>query len=242
MILTTMSLWMCASVHNSSAAMTHLLVRVLLLNHCDRMTGNVPATICRTRQQKDVWAVQQPQRREEGDESVSLNAEPTVLAGCLCSVFRHQMCLHTCMCSVYTLDHPWNLHDKSTQLASSRPVSIMLSQFIHSRLHSILGPALALLRFAPVETAKAVHITVAGTASMVGEALHQTTSTLSAATEESVQQIARRTHTEKVSKAGCPLRTRASQTLPRGGVCMRPQSIGNCEGGHSSLAAQSQAF
>ena len=156
MILTTMSLWMCASVHNSSAAMTHLLVRVLLLNHCDRMTGNVPATICRTRQQKDLWAVQQPQRREEGDESVSLNAEPTVLAGCLCSVFslRHQMCLHTCMCSVYTLDHPWNLHDKSTRLASSRPVSIMLSHFIHSRLHSILGPALALLRFAPVETAK----------------------------------------------------------------------------------------
>ena len=83
----------------------------------------------------------------------------------------------------------------------------MLREQTHSRLHSILGPALALLRFAPVETAKAVHITVAGTASMVGEALHQTTSTLSAATEESVQQIARRTHTERVGKTGCLLMT-----------------------------------
>ena len=88
----------------------------------------------------------------------------------------------------------------------------MLSQCMHSRLLSILGPVLAVLRFAPVETAKAVHITVAGTASMVGEALHQTTSTISAATEESVQQIARRTHTEKVGQAGWPLRTRARQT------------------------------
>ena len=91
---------------------------------------------------------------------------------------------------------------------------ITLSHLIHSRLHSILGPALAVLRFAPVETAKAVHITVAGTASMVGEALHQTTSTISAATEESVQQIARRTHTEKVGKTGRPLGTHSRQILP----------------------------
>ena len=99
---------------------------------------------------------------------------------------------------------------------------------MHGRLHSILGPALALLRFAPVETAKAVHITVAGTASMVGEALHQTTSTISAATEESVQQIARRTHTEKVGSGfltllagqAAPLWTRARQAMPHGGVYM----------------------
>ncbi|CAK0734393.1 hypothetical protein CVIRNUC_000425 [Coccomyxa viridis] len=83
------------------------------------------------------------------------------------------------------------------------------------RLHSILGPALALLRFAPVETAKAVHITVAGTASMVGEALHQTTSTLSAATEESVQQIARRTHTEKVVKSTRQRWRKATADVPK---------------------------
>ena len=104
----------------------------------------------------------------------------------------------------------------------------MLSRYTHSRLLSILGSALAVLRFAPMETAKAVQITVAGTVSMVGEALHQTTSTLSAATEESVQQIARRTHTEKVGKAGSPLRTTARQTLPQCSVRMRPRSMGKC--------------
>ena len=102
----------------------------------------------------------------------------------------------------------------------------MLSQDIHSRLLNILGPALALLRFAPVETAKAVHITVAGTASMVGEALHQTTSTLSAATEESVQQIARRTHTEKVGKAGWPLMTESMTGLASMWCATRPQMMG----------------
>ncbi len=61
----------------------------------------------------------------------------------------------------------------------------------------MLGPALAALQFAPVETVKAVHITVTGTASMVGRALSQTTQTISHATEEGVQEIARRTQTEK---------------------------------------------
>ncbi len=65
----------------------------------------------------------------------------------------------------------------------------------------MLGPALAALQFAPVETAKAVHITVTGTASMVGRALSRTTQTISHATEEGVQEIARRTQTEKAS--GC---------------------------------------
>ena len=65
------------------------------------------------------------------------------------------------------------------------------------RIVGMLGSALAALQFAPVETAKAVHITVTGTASMVGRALSQTTQTISHATEEGVQEIARRTQTEK---------------------------------------------
>ena len=69
---------------------------------------------------------------------------------------------------------------------------------------SMLRPALAALRFAPVETAKAVHSTVVGTASMVGEAVSKTSKTISHATEESVQEIARRTQTEKASACSCP--------------------------------------
>lgn len=65
------------------------------------------------------------------------------------------------------------------------------------RILRLLTAALAMLRCAPVETAKAVHITVMGTASMVGKALSHTTKTISTATEESVQHIAQRTHTEK---------------------------------------------
>ena len=67
------------------------------------------------------------------------------------------------------------------------------------RILRLLGPALAMLRFAPVETAKAVHITVAGTASMVGKAMGSATKTISSATGESMHTIAKKTRTDKVS-------------------------------------------
>jgi hypothetical protein len=67
------------------------------------------------------------------------------------------------------------------------------------RILRLLGPALAMLRFAPVETAKAVHITVAGTASMMGKAMGSATKTISSATGESMHTIAKKTRTDKVS-------------------------------------------
>ena len=67
------------------------------------------------------------------------------------------------------------------------------------RILRLLGPALAILRFAPVETAKAVHITVAGTASMVGKAMGSATKTIGSATGESMHTIAKKTRTDKVS-------------------------------------------
>ena len=77
----------------------------------------------------------------------------------------------------------------------------------------MLGPALAALQFAPLETAKAVHITVAGTASMVGRAVSRTTKTISHATEESVQEIARRTQTEQASACTLAGHWRAPSTM-----------------------------
>ncbi|CAL5225595.1 g8443 [Coccomyxa viridis] len=83
------------------------------------------------------------------------------------------------------------------------------------RISGMLGPALAALQFAPVETAKAVHITVTGTASMVGRALSRTTQTISHATEEGVQEIARRTQTEKVVDTTRQRWKRATADLPK---------------------------
>ena len=77
----------------------------------------------------------------------------------------------------------------------------------------MLGPALAAVQFAPLETAKAVHITVAGTASMVGRAVSRTRKTISHATEESVQEIARRTQTEQASSCTLARFERALLTM-----------------------------
>ena len=72
------------------------------------------------------------------------------------------------------------------------------------RILRLLGPALAMLRFAPVETAKAVHITVAGTVSMLGKAVGSATKTISSATGESMHTIAKKTRTDKVSAPCTP--------------------------------------
>ena len=62
--------------------------------------------------------------------------------------------------------------------------------------------AVKTLQIAPVETAKAVQVTVEGTASMVGQAIQSCTETVKAATEESMQQLAESTRNAKVDL--CP--------------------------------------
>lgn len=61
-----------------------------------------------------------------------------------------------------------------------------------------LFTAVRTLQIAPVETAKAVQVTVEGTASMVGQAFQSCTETVKAATEESIQQLAESTRNAKV--------------------------------------------
>ena len=61
-----------------------------------------------------------------------------------------------------------------------------------------LFTAVRTLQIAPVETAKAVQVTVEGTASMVGQAFQSCTDTVKAATEESIQQLAESTRNAKV--------------------------------------------
>lgn len=54
------------------------------------------------------------------------------------------------------------------------------------------------MQIAPVETVKAVQVTVGGTASMVGQALHSCSETVQAATEESVHQLKKSSSQAKV--------------------------------------------
>lgn len=61
--------------------------------------------------------------------------------------------------------------------------------------------AVRTVQIAPVETAKAVQVTVEGTASMVGQAFQSCTETVKAATEESMQQLAETTKNAKVALA-----------------------------------------
>lgn len=63
--------------------------------------------------------------------------------------------------------------------------------------------AVKALQIAPVETAKAVQVTVEGTASMVGQAFQSCTETVTAATQESMQQLAESTRNAKVLCMHC---------------------------------------
>lgn len=62
----------------------------------------------------------------------------------------------------------------------------------------MLLTAVQTLQIAPVETAKAVQVTVGGTAAMVGQAFQSASETMKSATEESMQHLAESTKKAKV--------------------------------------------
>ncbi|BDA40743.1 probable miniconductance mechanosensitive channel MscM at C-terminar half [Coccomyxa sp. Obi] len=75
--------------------------------------------------------------------------------------------------------------------------------------------AVRTVQIAPVETARAVQVTVEGTASMVGQVFQSCTETVKAATEESMQQLAETTKNAKVVRETRAKWEQATADLPK---------------------------